>query len=179
MHSEKCYGILTLNLECTVSNHVPSISSKMRTKTLNQCTIQFGGCNATQCWWEGGAVCSKLCPRYCCVGIARSTCRCGISCAMTQDTLTVPTHSPDSDPTHVSSNSTSEGEGITRTGGGSCSELPSNIAWRTILHQNIMSRTQSKLASEKFGICHVPEQVLNPGSYAGMWKRCVPVVFAL
>ena len=49
---------------------------------------------------------------------------------MCQQTLTAPTHSPDGDPIPVPSNSTSEGEGITRTGGGSCCELPSNMSYR-------------------------------------------------
>ena len=49
---------------------------------------------------------------------------------MYQNTLTATTHSPDGDPIHVSSYSTSEGEGIIRTGGGSCSELSSNIIWK-------------------------------------------------
>ena len=40
----------------------------------------------------------------------------GICCTMCQDTLI--THSPDSDPMHVSSNITSGGEGITRKGWG-------------------------------------------------------------
>ena len=48
---------------------------------------------------------------------------------MYQRTLTAPIHSPDGDLIHVPSNITSEGEGITRTGGGSCSELSSNITW--------------------------------------------------
>ena len=46
---------------------------------------------------------------------------------MLQGTHTAPTHSPGGFSAHVSSNSTSEGEGSTRTGGGRCSELSSNI----------------------------------------------------
>ena len=49
---------------------------------------------------------------------------------MCQCTCTVSTHPPDGDPTHVSSNSTCEGEGIARTGEGSCSKLSINITWR-------------------------------------------------
>ena len=48
---------------------------------------------------------------------------------MYQRALTAPIHPPDGDPTHVP-NSTSECEGITRTGGGSWNELPSNIVLR-------------------------------------------------
>ena len=117
-------------LECTVSNHVPSISGKGWSKALNQCTIQWGGYSATQCWWEGRSTCSKTSHIPSCEGCALSTSRCGTCYTMCQNTLTDPTHSPDGDSTPVSSNSTSEGEGITRTGGGSCSELPSNITWR-------------------------------------------------
>ena len=46
----------------------------------------------------------------------------GGCCTMCQDALI--THSPEGDSIPVSSNSTSEGEGITRTGGGRCNELP-------------------------------------------------------
>ena len=46
---------------------------------------------------------------------------------MKQVTLTASIHSPGGDTTLVPSNSASEGEGLTRTGGGSCSELSSNI----------------------------------------------------
>ena len=46
---------------------------------------------------------------------------------MKQVTLTAPIHSPGCDPTLVPSNSASEGEGLTRTDEGSCSELSSNI----------------------------------------------------
>ena len=41
--------LLTYYLKSTVSNHVPSISRQGWTKALNQCTIQYGGCSATQC----------------------------------------------------------------------------------------------------------------------------------
>ena len=57
---------------------------------------------------------------------------------MYQGTLTPPAHSPDGDVTHAPSDSTSEGEGITRTGGGSCSELCSNITWREIKELEIV-----------------------------------------
>ena len=46
---------------------------------------------------------------------------------MDQHTLTAPIHSPSGDPTLVPSNSACEGEGLTRTDKGSCSELSSNI----------------------------------------------------
>ena len=45
---------------------------------------------------------------------------------MEQPTLTALTHSPGGEPIQVPSNSTPEGEGVTRTGGGSCYELPDN-----------------------------------------------------
>ena len=48
---------------------------------------------------------------------------------MYQGTLTAPCNSPGGDPTHVPSNSASEGECITRTCGGSCYELSTNITW--------------------------------------------------
>ena len=51
---------------------------------------------------------------------------------MNQSTLTAPIHSPDGDSTHVSSNSTSEGEYIARTCRQSCIELPSNITYSNI-----------------------------------------------
>ena len=46
---------------------------------------------------------------------------------MNKVTLNGSIHYPGGDPTPVPSNSASEGEGLTRTGGGSCSELSSNI----------------------------------------------------
>ena len=46
---------------------------------------------------------------------------------MSKSTLNAPIHYPGGNPTPVPSNSAPEGEGLTRTGGGSCSELPSNI----------------------------------------------------
>ena len=46
---------------------------------------------------------------------------------MNKVTLTASIHYPGGDPTLVPSNSASEGEGLTRTDEGSCSELPSNI----------------------------------------------------
>ena len=46
---------------------------------------------------------------------------------MNKVTLTAPTHSPGGEPIPVPSNSTPEGEGVTRTGGGGCSELPGNL----------------------------------------------------
>ena len=46
---------------------------------------------------------------------------------MNKSTLNASIHSPDGDPTLVPSNSACEGEGLTRTGGGSCCELSSNI----------------------------------------------------
>ena len=46
-------------------------------------------------------------------------------------------HSPDGDPTP--SNIASEGEGITRTGGRSCSELASNIIWREMSMETFTS----------------------------------------
>ena len=49
---------------------------------------------------------------------------------MYKSTLTAPIHSPDGNSIPVSSNSTSESEGVTRTGGGSCSELSCNIIWK-------------------------------------------------
>ena len=49
---------------------------------------------------------------------------------MYQWALTVPTYSPDGESIYASSNSALESESITRTGGGSCSELPSNITCR-------------------------------------------------
>ena len=61
-------------------------------------------------------------------------------------------HSPDGEPTPVPSNSTTEGEVMTRTGGGSCSELPSNITWmgkygykNTKLHYTTVVRTCTSL----------------------------------
>ena len=46
---------------------------------------------------------------------------------MNKVTLTAPIYYPGGDPTLVPSNSASEGEGLTRTDEGSCSELSSNI----------------------------------------------------
>ena len=46
---------------------------------------------------------------------------------MSKVTLNASIHSPGGDPTPVPSNSACEGEGLTRTDKGSCSELPSNI----------------------------------------------------
>ena len=46
---------------------------------------------------------------------------------MEQGTLTAPTHSPGGETIHVPSNSAPEGEDVTRTSGGSCSELPDNL----------------------------------------------------
>ena len=46
---------------------------------------------------------------------------------MNKGTLNGSIHSPGGDPTLVPSNSAREGEGLTRTDEGSCSELPSNI----------------------------------------------------
>ena len=51
-------------------------------------------------------------------------------CTVCKDKLTATIYSPDGDPTHIPSNSTVEGEGITRTGGRSCSELSCNITCR-------------------------------------------------
>ena len=51
---------------------------------------------------------------------------------MNQSTLTAPIHPPDGDFIPFPSNSTSEGEVMTRTGGGSCSELSSSMTWREI-----------------------------------------------
>ena len=48
-------------------------------------------------------------------------------------------HSPDSDSTHVPIDGTSEGEGVTKTGGRSCSELSSNITWR-VWKKNLIHR---------------------------------------
>ena len=45
------------------SNYVFSISGKARSKALNQCTIQWRGCSATQCWCKGSSICSKPSPR--------------------------------------------------------------------------------------------------------------------
>ena len=45
---------------------------------------------------------------------------------MNKGTLNAPTHSPGGDPTLAPSNSAPENEGLTRTGGGSCSEMSSN-----------------------------------------------------
>ena len=120
--------IITYCLECTVPNHIFSISVKARSKALNQCTIQCGGCSTTQCWWEGGAVCSKPTPSCSCESMRRPTGNRHIWCIMQQSTITAVTHSPDGDSIPIPSNSTSEGEGITRTGGGRCSELPGYIA---------------------------------------------------
>ena len=50
---------------------------------------------------------------------------------MRQQTLTAPIHSPEGDSTHVSSNSASKNHCTIKTGGQSCSELPSNITWST------------------------------------------------
>ena len=55
---------------------------------------------------------------------------------MRQDTLTGATDSPDGDTIPVPSNITSETEGITRTGGGSCSELPSDITWERYTYES-------------------------------------------
>ena len=49
---------------------------------------------------------------------------------MYQGAITAPIHSPGGDSIPVPTNSTVEGEGITRTGRGSCNELCSNITWR-------------------------------------------------
>ena len=50
--------------------------------------------------------------------------------------MTAPTNSPDSDSITVPSNSTSEGEGITGTGGRRCGELPTNISWKQVKLDN-------------------------------------------
>ena len=120
------WASLTWYLKGAATNPVTCIYIVGWSKALNQCTIQCGGCNATQCWGVGSSTCSKPSPRPCCEGITLSTNR-GRIWSMWQWALTAPIHSPDGVPIHVSNNSTSEGEGITRTGGGSCSELCSNI----------------------------------------------------
>ena len=116
-------------MDSTASNHVPSISGEGWSKALNQCTIQCGGCSATQCWCEGSSTCSKPSPSCNCERTAWPTRTRVICCIMYQWALTASTHSPDSDPIPVPSNIASETEGMTRTGGGSCSELSSNITW--------------------------------------------------
>ena len=62
---------------------------------------------------------------------------------MKQVTLTAPIHSPGGEATLVPSNSASEGEGLTRTGGGSCSELSSNITCIEIQSSRFISLSTS------------------------------------
>ena len=120
--------MLTSYLEDTVSNHVSRVYVVGWSKALHQCTIQCGSCSATQCWCEGSSTCSWTKPytRPSYEGIASSTNR-GGSWSVDQHTLTAPTHSPGGEPIQVPRNSTPEDEGVTRTGGGSCYELPDNL----------------------------------------------------
>ena len=127
------WSSLTYNQNGTHSNPIPWICFNSRSKALNQCTIQCRGCSTTQCWCEGSSACSKSSSRYGCEGMTSFTwlARSITSWQMWQCTpLPTTIHSPDGCPTHIPSNSTHEGEGITRTGDGSCSELPSYITWR-------------------------------------------------
>ena len=117
--------VLTSYLESIVSNYVPWVYVVGWSKALNHCTIQYEVCSASQCWCEGSSTCSKPSRRPSCEGIVSSTNR-GGSWSVGQHTLTAPTHSPGGETTHVPSNSAPEGEGITRTGGGSCYQLPDN-----------------------------------------------------
>ena len=72
---------------------------------------------------------------------------------MYKSTLTASVHSPDGDSTTVPSNSTYEGEVMTRTGGGSCSKLPSNITWREIsLNGIVFSSATLLLQLEKVSL---------------------------
>ena len=121
----------TYDVEDTVTDPVIKLYIVGWSKALHQCTIQCGGCSATQCWWEGSSTCcSKPSRTPSCEGITWLTSR-GIW-SMLQGTLTAPIHSPEGEPIPVSSNSTCESEGITRTGGRSCSELSSTMTWRRL-----------------------------------------------
>ena len=125
------FMILTCYLQCISSNHVPWVYIVGWSKALNQYTIQCQVCSTTQCWWVGSSTCCKPNPWPSSKGIARSTNR-GWSWPVWQGTLTVPIHSPDGETAYVSGNIASECEVFTRTGDGSCSQLPSNNNWSGI-----------------------------------------------
>ena len=78
---------------------------------------------------------------------------------MWQGTVTAPIHSPDGDPTHVPSNSATEGEGITRTGGGSCSELPINMPWRRLYNTDECHLVQLGVPKKLCGL--QPQDLFN------------------
>ena len=138
--------LLTWYLEYAISNPVVSVSCQGWSKTLNKCTIHCGVCSSTQSWCEGSSICSKPSHTRSYEGNTRwSTSRYGACCVMCQQTLTAPSHSPDGDSIQIPSNSTSEGEGITRTGGGRPSELSSNNTWREKCMKTFTSSLSTQL----------------------------------
>ena len=142
----------TESLERTASNPVPWLYIVSRSKALNKCIIQHGVCSTTQCWWEGSSTCSKPCSRSSCKDITWSTDGGGYW-SVYQSTLTASVHSPDGDSSHVPSNSTYEGEVMTRTGGGSCSELSSNITWRKISLNGIVFSSAALVLQLETSLC--------------------------
>ena len=137
--------ILTCYLEGNVSNHVFRTSAKwlsriwtwifrMLDKALNQCTIQFRGCNATQSGCEGSSPCCfKPSPCLSYERTARTTRMRVPHCTVQQDTLFgvfIGFHSPVDGPIAVPNNSAKKGEGIIGTSGQNCSQIPRNITWR-------------------------------------------------
>ena len=125
----------TYYLNGAVSNSVPWFYRTGWSKAFNQCAIQCGGCSGTQCWCEQRTICPKPSHACSCEDITRPTNSSTTWCYMSQVTqkIVATSHSPECDSTHASIDSTSEGDGIIRTGRGSWSELTNNITWREII----------------------------------------------